>query len=181
MRLLEPRDMEGILRMALREGGSSDIAEFRLPHETNPSGCFVLEEKGKLLGGVMTFRHRRSAWIGNLIIAPKHRGRGFGTDLLKRALEYLDKAKVETIYLSAAMGVVDLYEKFGFEKVSGINRWERLPGTNCAMLHVPNENIMLRANEVLRLDAGCWRDDRLTLFPITINPERASSPDLQVS
>ena len=163
VRYMTEEDLPAILQMASGEGWIFDSAEFRMFIEFNPFGCFVYIKDKKVVGSIMTFRHTKSAWIGNFIVSKKHRGKGIGRSLLSQAIEYLNKKKKKQIYLNAAYGAKKLYEKFGFKKVISVNRWqgETIKSTN----NIKNlEETISDTLSFIKLDAFLWNDERFSLI-----------------
>lgn len=69
-----------------------------------PSGCFVAECQGKLVGYITTWVEAEAGigFIPNLAVAQTHRGQGIGSALIERALTYfrslgLTHARIETL------------------------------------------------------------------------------------
>jgi len=79
-----------------------------------PAGCFVAEINGKPVGHVFSISYGHLGWIGLLIVKAEHRGKGIGTLLTKRAINYLLNKGVKTIRLEAVSKIVNLYQKLGF-------------------------------------------------------------------
>jgi len=55
--------------------------------------------------------------IMNLAIDPAYRRRGFGSELLKKGLEYLQELGAQTVELEVRVGneaAINLYKRFGF-------------------------------------------------------------------
>lgn len=164
IRQLLPVDLAILFDFALAEGWVSTQIEFSSFLKNSPGGCFAYDDRGQVLGGIMTYRHTDTAWLGNFIVKPEYRGQGIGSGLLGRALKYLDAGGVETVYLCAAQKAVDLYERYGFTIISEIRRWIRQPmkmpdANNIAYLdNRPNPKYLFK------LDAYCWGDRRPSLI-----------------
>lgn len=62
--------------------------------------------------------HGRLGIVGNMIVAESHRRRGIGALLLRTVLEFL-QPRSDTIELNATPSGRPLYERFGFEPVTG--------------------------------------------------------------
>lgn len=90
--------------------------------QANPSGCFVAEREGQILGYITT-RVDRANSIGripNLAVVEAARGLGLGRRLIHHALDYfrehkLQVAKIETM-ASNVIGQ-NLYPSCGFEEI----------------------------------------------------------------
>lgn len=88
--------------------------------EANPSGVFVFEIDGKLAGFITTSLDKRFSLgrVHTLAVSPKYQGAGFGTKLLKYALEVFktNKMKLARIeVLEDNPNAYELYKKLGFE------------------------------------------------------------------
>lgn len=136
-----------------------------LPYERNlvfdhsRAASSVLLDDDTLAGFITTWQHNHSGWIGNLLIEPSHRRRGFGVLLFERALQRLLKNGTRTVWLTASAMGRPIYEKFGFVRVNGIKRWIRSgTGTADATADPPTINPLLDA------DSRAWGDDRSALL-----------------
>ncbi|MBM4032872.1 MAG: GNAT family N-acetyltransferase [Planctomycetes bacterium] len=91
--------------------------------QANPSGIFVFEHHGAILGFI-TCRPDRRTRIGaipNLAVHPDHQGKGVGKQLIQAALNYLRAhgmhlVRIET--LEQNRRCVALYPKMGFREVA---------------------------------------------------------------
>ncbi len=88
--------------------------------ELEPGGSFVALEGGERVGIVTTLRHERSAWLGNLVVRPSHRGLGYGKRLAEHALAFLAGRGVGTVGIYAYEWLTDFYRALGFEGSEGI-------------------------------------------------------------
>ena len=99
-----------------------------------------------------------SAWIGNLIIAPAERGRGYGVALFEQAVTELRAAGAETLWLTASAQGAPLYAARGFQTVGQVERWVRKEGGG-------GERGQLAAGIIgAQIDATIWGDDRSALL-----------------
>jgi GNAT superfamily N-acetyltransferase len=100
--------------------------------EVEPEGCFVAVENGELIGTVTTITYGRElAWIGMMLVHPNHRRHGVGTQLMQRALAYLQSLRIECIRLDATPLGRPVYEKLGFLAEWGLTRHQVAPTTEC--------------------------------------------------
>jgi ribosomal protein S18 acetylase RimI-like enzyme len=107
-------DLDFAYRQTTREGWLSSRACLLGIIEHDPDGCFIAEWKGEAIGMVTATCFGKCGWVGNLIIEPVHRNQGHGTALLDRALGYLDKKGIETIWLEADPPGMGIYQRLGF-------------------------------------------------------------------
>jgi len=148
-------DFPSFLEFARREGWSCDTAELRAFAGANPDGCLVADEDGEPVGFVMAYRHVRSAWIGNLLVAPRARGHGLGGHLLGVLIERLD-AVVPTVYLNAAPVARELYGRFGFQELCPVARMRLATSIGDVVFERGGASFP----GLMSLDAECWGDCR---------------------
>ncbi len=88
--------------------------------------------------------------LERLAVIPAYRGRGMASQMMRWALQHLDRAGVQTVLLHAQMYVQDLYLKLGFESIgtpfeeAGIphrKMQRRSPGTSRMESDVPQTGV----------------------------------------
>lgn len=131
MRIRQMRrdDLDFALALTTAEGWMSTKLDFEeiLAHDSE--GSFVGECNGKAIGMVCTVPYDRFGFIGNLIVLPKWRERGYGEGLMLHAMDYLDSRGVTIHMLDGVEKAISLYEKLGFQKIAKSLRLEgRLKG-----------------------------------------------------
>lgn len=90
-------------------------ADFVRLIKLNPYGNFVAWDNNKRVGIITTVIFGRIAFVGNLIVSGKYRGRGIGRELMEHALKYLGEQKeILTVELDGDFPAVELYRKLGF-------------------------------------------------------------------
>lgn len=87
----------------------------------------VLHKGGVPCGFVSAVFHGRSGWIGNLIVDPAARRRGYGERLFTHALAALEERGARSLWLTASELGRPLYEAHGFVAVDRIERWASPP------------------------------------------------------
>lgn len=147
------------LSLATREGWQCGQWEFDFLLENFPNGCWVACSKGDRAGFITGAKYGKSGWIGNLLVREDRRGQGIGRLLMEQAMNSLDRAGVETIWLTASRAGQPLYEKLGFVATDTIIRW-RGKGTVDKRM-VPQECPMALVAE---LDHLAWGDDRRAII-----------------
>src|SRR5262249_42879586 len=105
--------------------------------QASPEGCFVAEWNGEVAGTVTTIIYEdRLAWIGMVLVDPELRGRGIGTTLLLKAIDYLDAKRIPCVKLDATAQGKLLYERLAFQVEYEIERCIlRREGCTAAALH----------------------------------------------
>ncbi len=83
----------------------------------NPSGCFIGDEDGRSVAVCMATSFGEAGFIGELIVDPAWRGRGFGAAMMTQAIKYLEESDVQAIYLDGVSSAVPLYERLGFRRI----------------------------------------------------------------
>lgn len=116
-------DWEKFLGLAAREGWKVSEGELRLLDGGLGGSAFVLRSRAGFCGFVTATAHGRSGWIGNLLVPPDCRGKGYGSLLFEHAVEVLERQGVDSIWLTASKAGRPIYEKRGFEPVNRVRRW----------------------------------------------------------
>jgi len=113
LRLLRKEDIP--FAMSLKEAAGwnqtrenwEDFLSFR------PEGCFLALAGDRPAGTVTTIDYQGLVgWIGMLLVLPELRGRGTGTELLKKAMESLERC--DTVKLDATPAGKRIYAPMGF-------------------------------------------------------------------
>ena len=122
IRLLFESDIPAAMRLKEAAGWNQTEADWRRLLSLEPDGCFAAVRDGRLVGTTTTTIYDELAWIGMVLVDPQHRRQGIAAQLMNVALAYLS-GKVRTIKLDATALGQPVYEKFGFEVESEIERW----------------------------------------------------------
>lgn len=56
--------------------------------------------------------------IGRIVVAPAHRGEGYGYQIVQKSIEIIRKNGSEEIWIEAQEYLHDFYQELGFEKIS---------------------------------------------------------------
>ncbi len=153
-------DWELFLCLARLEGWGVPGREIELFRGVLSQCAFVLREEGIPLGFVTAIHHQKSAWIGNLIVDPQRRGRGLGVLLFEHAFEVLRLRGARSIWLTASAQGRPIYEKRGFRRVDGIERWSLLAGG----IGDGEGKGACAESELLDADFLVWGESRSTLL-----------------
>jgi len=79
-----------------------------------PAGCLIGELAGVPVAMAAAFVFERVGWIAMILVAAEARGRGVGTAMTRRALQYLESRGVRSIRLDATPLGRPIYRKLGF-------------------------------------------------------------------
>ena len=91
-----------------------------------------------------------------VIVDSEFRGRGIGTALLERAIEYLDSQNIPCMKLDATPQGRILYEKLGFVSEYDIERWmlKREPARDDGVVYRPANATAIVLEGRLRMCCG---------------------------
>jgi GNAT superfamily N-acetyltransferase len=125
IRLLFDSDIASAMRLKDTAGWNQTEADWSRLLLLEPKGCFGAVKHGRLVGTITTTTYDGDlAWIGMVLVEPASRRQGIASRLMKTALSYLN-GKVQCVKLDATPEGKPVYEKFGFQVESLIERWSR--------------------------------------------------------
>jgi GNAT superfamily N-acetyltransferase len=123
IRLLFESDIAAAMRLKEAAGWNQTEDDWRRLLMLEPNGCFGAIKDGRLVGTTTTTTYGDElAWIGMVLVDPQHRRQGIAAKLMNVALDYLN-GKAATVKLDATALGQPVYEKFGFQVESLIERW----------------------------------------------------------
>jgi len=166
VRLLRESDIPAALRLKkLAQWNQTENDWLRLLR-LQPSGCFCATIDGDVVATTTTTTYGHElAWIGMVLVDPKHRKLGIATKLMRVAIEYLSRAGVTTIKLDATPAGRLVYENLGFKEESLIERWEGIAGARAVVCSTLDT---VARREALALDRDSFGADRSTLIEMLI-------------
>lgn len=166
IRTASPSDWDIFARLAAAENWRISPAERQLFRGPWAGHALALEVDGQWRGFVTAVPHQRSGWIGNLIVPPESRGRGYGRQLFAAAVARLERKRLNNLWLTASEQGQPLYKQYGFAKIDEIERW--------IGVGVGGDEDALRNNEGLWLaDSRAWWEIRRELLMAVANHGRA--------
>lgn len=163
LRVMTVADIPEGMRLKDLSGWNQTAEDWKRFLQSNPQGCFVAESEGSVCGTATTIIYEdRLAWIGMVLVDPKNRGRGIGTQLLERAIAHLDARHVPTIKLDATPQGKTIYERMGFVAEFEIERWAlvRQSGARPPEQHSVNPDLK-RISDLDRIIFGADRKSLL--------------------
>ena len=162
IRSLFESDIPAAMRLKEAAGWNQTETDWRRLLSLEPNGCFAAVRDGRLVGTTTTTIHGELAWIGMVLVDPEHRRQGIAAQLMNVALDYLS-GKVATIKLDATALGQPVYEKFGFEVESQVERWT---GTSSNSSDSEAQAAMDHdaVRDLLNLDRLAFNADRLKLI-----------------
>lgn len=112
--------------LSTEAGWNQTIGDWQRLLRLVPEGCIGVREAGQLVATAVAFPYqRRMAWIGMVLTAVAHRGKGYARTLMQQCLEDLDAMGVECVKLDATDLGRPVYLKLGFVDERPVSRWLR--------------------------------------------------------
>ena len=175
IRLLFESDIPAAMRLKEAAGWNQTEDDWRRLLLLEPNGCFCAIKDGCVVGTTTTTTYGDElAWIGMVLVDSQHRRQGIAAKLMSVALDYLN-GKVATVKLDATALGQPVYEKFGFQFESLIERWS---GTERLQSEEQGDIGRYALSELLALDRIAFNADRSKLIEALI--DTASVPPVLV-
>jgi ribosomal protein S18 acetylase RimI-like enzyme len=178
IRTMTPGDVSAGMRLKEAAGWNQTREDWERFLQANPEGCFVADQDGDVAGTVTTIIYEnRLAWVGMVLVDAQLRGKGIGTALLLKAINYLDTRKIPCVKLDATTQGKPIYARLGFRVEYEIERHclrrEANSKASVALASDRAESI----ETVLKLDREVFGADRSDL----LRSVAASAPELIVT
>src|SRR5215472_6443378 len=108
-------DMEAVRAVVTRAGLSSGQPAALEYYRTGPGGRLVVACRHDRVTGVSyAVSFGPTGWIGNVAVDPDAQGQGVGTAVSRAAMDWLRRAGVTTMLLTATEMGRPIYERLGF-------------------------------------------------------------------
>ena len=125
IRTLQSAEIATITGWARQEGFAPGVGDVAIYRQTDRQGLWLGWLGDEPVGCIAGVRYNASyGFIGLFLVVPAQRGRGYGVQLWRHALQHL--ADVPCIGLEAAPERIDDYAGWGFAPASPTTRWQRL-------------------------------------------------------
>lgn len=126
IRTMHIEDIPFALRLSDQENWGMTQNDLRRILRLNPRGSFLAYDGTRKLGlATTTSFGKKVAWIGNVIVEKRLRGKHIGHRLGEHAVTYLKKSKIQHVALYAYDQNVEFYENLGFVKDRQFLRMKR--------------------------------------------------------
>src|ERR1044072_2501538 len=166
IRLLFESDIPAAMQLKEAAGWNQTEDDWRRLLLLEPNGCFGAIRDGRLVGTTTTTTYGDElAWVGMVLVDPQHRRQGIAAKLMSVALDYLN-GKVGTVKLDATALGQPVYEKFGFQVESVVERWS---GTGRSHSEEQAGIFGDSLSELLALDRIAFNADRSKLIEALVN------------
>ncbi len=124
LRLMSEEDFPRCQWLREQVGWNQTLEDWKRFLGYDPTGCFVAEMEGVVVGTVCTIPYEEEfGWVAMVIVDPEQRRKGMGTLLLKRGIAHLEEQGL-TVKLDATPAGKLLYDTLGFEDEYGVARYE---------------------------------------------------------
>jgi ribosomal protein S18 acetylase RimI-like enzyme len=164
IREMRVEDVPFAIRLTNPEGWGIPAADFRRILRLDSHGSFVAAEGHRRIG-LATSAHygRQIAWIGNVVVDRKYRGRHVGQMLVEHAVNYLSKGRVRHIALYSFKENYRFYRNIGFVAGARFVRMRREPERQSRTFTIETSK-PLRLSSLLAMDAKAFGADRRRLI-----------------
>jgi ribosomal protein S18 acetylase RimI-like enzyme len=159
IRKMQFGDLDFIVELFLSLGWTTNRQDVENLLIYEPSGCFVAELNGELVGSVTTTKYTQFGWVGMLLVKEKFRRQRIGTNLMKTAIRYLFDSGVVSVRLEADPPGIPLYKHLNFRKECDSLRWYR-EGAKLAKIAGVRQATLADLDLVHVLDRRAFGDDR---------------------
>lgn len=174
IRTMRFEDIPFAIRLTNQEEWGVTHSDLTRILKLNPAGSFIAYEGPRSVGLITsTLYGRKLAWIGNVIVDRKHRGKRIGQSLVQKAVEYLKRSRAEHIALYCFNENVKFYRRLGFISDAPFIRLRRKPKSfRCTPLaSAAYQRLPLRS--VLASDKEAFGADRSKLIRMVLRTKTA--------
>jgi hypothetical protein len=158
IREMKPSEMRQAIYWAKREGWNPGLYDEKCFHIADPNGYFVGEINGEVVSMISAVKYGMAyGFLGFYIVDPNERAKGFGIEVWKKALAYLDG---RLIGLDGVPEQVRNYEKSGFVFE---HRNITFKGKSIKKDYNQNEVVDLTIDDfemIKKYDGSCFPDNR---------------------
>ncbi|WP_255171464.1 GNAT family N-acetyltransferase [Natrononativus amylolyticus] len=124
-RRLTADDLADALELSRQAGWNQVAADWQRLLALSPEGCFAGTVDGQLVATTTVITYGDDvSWIGMVLVDEAHRSQGYGSRIFERGLEYARERGGRRLGLDATHLGEPIYEKYGFERVAPVFRWQ---------------------------------------------------------
>jgi len=162
-------DLSEARRLSTAVGWNQTYEDWERLLDLFPETCFAGHIGGNLIGtSTLATYGDRFGWIGMVLVDPDYRRQGYGSALFERSLEFGLGADIDVVGLDATDAGREVYEKYGFERIEGIDRWRgNIQSLACSVSAGP----ILDADAVVTFDTEQSGADRSRLLKHLLDSE----------
>ncbi|MBE0366976.1 GNAT family N-acetyltransferase [Pseudoalteromonas aurantia] len=153
IRTMLPHELKVAIEWARIEGWNPGLEDATLFYQADPEGFFVAELAGDIVAVGSAVRYdTHFAFCGLYIVAPEHRGKGYGLALTKHRLAYCGK---RNIGIDGVLENVEIYQRVGYQPYYQNKRFQK-----CATAHDVSSTIqdvtVQHIDAVIAYDKQCF-------------------------
>ncbi len=157
-------DLAGALRLSTQAGWNQTASDWKRILDLSPAGCFAGRLGDRLVATSTAVTYDRApGWIGMVLVDAGCRGKGYGSAILKRAIDHCRSTCGEAFGLDATDLGRPVYLKHGLVDVAPVDRWEGTLAELPALGEV-RELDRTSFDEVAALDRAACGADRSELL-----------------
>jgi ribosomal protein S18 acetylase RimI-like enzyme len=175
IRTMRREDIPFAVQVSDKERWGIPARDFRRILRFDPHGSFIATEGREKVGLATTISYGRNvAWIGNVVVSERFRGRHIGQLLVIHAVTYLTKKGLKHIALYCFDENIEFYRKLGFVEERPFGRLQR---RSRSLPTGSPESISSRPStlaQALSLDRKAFGADRSKLIRDWVNSKTGS-------
>ncbi|MBQ4852321.1 GNAT family N-acetyltransferase [Pseudoalteromonas sp. MMG012] len=161
IRTMLPHELKVAIEWARIEGWNPGLEDATLFYQADPEGFFVAELAGDIVAVGSAVRYdAHFAFCGLYIVAPEHRGKGYGLALTKHRLAYCGE---RNIGIDGVLENVEIYQRVGYQPYYQNKRFQK-----CATAHDVSSTILdvtvQHIDAVITYDKQCFPAKRDTFL-----------------
>ena len=154
---LETEDIPAVTTWARQEGFAPGLGDVAIYRHTDRQGIWVGWLGNERIGCITGVRYNAAyGFIGLYLVRPPWRGRGYGLQLWRHALEHLQD--LACIGVEAAPDRADDYASWGFQPASATVRWQAISDGEPAASPEPGGPWQLLEGAAIPPNAVQWFD-----------------------
>lgn len=124
IRNMSAYELVNAVKWAQIEGWNPGLNDAELFYQADPAGFFVGEVAGEIVAVGSAVRYSKDfAFCGLYIVAPEHRGKGYGLALTEHRLAYCGERNVG---IDGVLENVDIYQRIGYQPYYQNRRYQKL-------------------------------------------------------
>jgi predicted N-acetyltransferase YhbS len=151
IRTMRASDVDDALQLSTSVGWNQIAADWHRMYHLEPSGCFVAQYQGHVVGTTLCCLFGNVAWLAMVIVQENLRGRGLGSLLVQRGLDFARQHGIDSVRLDATPLGQHVYRRFGFEPQFELIRMGGVVRTSNPTS--PPSNLTIRTASVVDLPA----------------------------
>jgi len=172
---MRSNDIPFAVHLTNREDWGIPQRDFQRILKLDSKGSFIAAEGTKRIGlTTSTSYGKEVAWIGNVVVQGRHRGKHVGQSLVTHAVNYLHKKHVKHVALYCFDENVEFYKKLGFRKGFAFGRLRREAKQVERKTHPIISHESLGPSAILALDRKAFGADRSRLIRELLRSKVAS-------